>query len=375
VGEAVHLALAIACTPRSLHITTATTGRAPDPDGYTVSVDGGPAQPIAVAGSLDVGGLVDGQHTVLLGGLAPFCDPVENPRTLQVAGAVTPVSFEISCAGPPTSGRILFSGVTGTEVHLFSMKPDGSDVVDLTPAANAYGGRWSADRAKIVFETSRNGDSEVFTMNADGSHAMRLAAGHSPTWSPDGTRIAFIVGAQLAVMNADGSHLRELAIGRRADSPSWSPDGRTIAYSDLNPSQCVLIFFDPVCARDIYVVNADGSGGRQVTHARDAVTWSNSPVWSPDGSTIAFWRATFGTGLGNLCLVAPEASQPIELTSTTLVGEAFPAWSPDGRFLAFGILAADDPDAEYDVAIISRQGGAPVVVLARPGEQRPTSWR
>ncbi|MGH7513365.1 MAG: TolB family protein [Gemmatimonadales bacterium] len=373
-GVTVDLSLSIDCVARSLHITVTTTGHAPDPNGYTVTVDGGSSQAVGVAGSVEIGGLIDGVHTVTLGDLAPFCDPGQNPRTIQVAGGDMTVPFEISCAGPPTDGRILFNASAGAEVHVFAMSADGSGVVDLTPHASAYAARWSADRSKIVFETYRNGDNEVFVMDADGSHQTRLAAGRSPTWSPDGTRIALISAQRLAVMNADGSNLHRFATGSQSDSPSWSPDGSAIAYTELNLGRCIVVHFDPVCARDIHVLNADGTGGRQVTHATDPHAEASSPAWSPDGSTIAFWRSTSGS-TGDLYLISPDGSQSLQLTFSTQVTEAFPVWSPDGLALAFGMRSGSAGDADYDIALIARQGGPTFNLFTGPGEQVPTSWQ
>jgi hypothetical protein len=376
-GATVDLALSFICVGRTLRITTTTTGPAPDPNGYTVAVDGGVPEAIGVAASLDVGGLVDGEHTVTLSDLAPFCVVAEDPRTIRVAETTAPVSFEVFCAGPPRDGGlILFNGEVRSEVHVFVMHPDGTGQVDLTPNASGYSAHWSPDRSRIVFETYRNGANEVFVMHADGSHQARLAAGRSPAWSPDGSRIAFIGSAGLTIMNADGSHPRPLQTGRQPDSPAWSPDGSAIAYTEVNPSRCTLILFDLFCAQDIHVLNADGSGGHQVTHATDALTSSLSPAWSPDGTAIAFTRgAPLSGGGGELFLVAPDGTQLSQLTSTSTVTEAFPVWSPDGRALAFAQVSRTTPGADYDLALIARQGGAPVTLLAQPGEQLPTSWR
>ncbi len=85
------------------------------------------------------------------------------------------------------------------------MTPEGTDRVDLTPDASGYDGRWAPDGSRIAFESRRNGVSEVFVMNADGSDPRRLAAGSDPAWSPDGRRIVFVAGSSLAIMNSDGS--------------------------------------------------------------------------------------------------------------------------------------------------------------------------
>ena len=369
-GATVELTFAVACVGRTLHVSVGTTGPAPDGDGYGVAVDGGAPQTIGVAGSLDLGGLTDGAHAVALSGLAPFCNAPDNPRTVQLSETGASARFEVACPGPTVGGRILYNGVVGDEVHVFVMQGDGSGRTDLTPHANGFSAHWSPDRGRIVFETTRNGDSEVFVMNADGSQPTRLATGRSPSWSPAGDRIAFIANGDVRLIDPDGSHLQVLVTGRQPDSPAWSPDGRMIVFAQVNSTQCTLIFFDPVCARDLYVVNADGTGMRQLTRAPDAVTWSTAPAWSPDGTTIAFFRSTFGAA-GDLYLIAPDGTQRVQLTPTDQITEGYPVWSPDGRALAFGQRSGAE---EFDIALISREGGVASPLLSQPEEQLATSW-
>jgi Tol biopolymer transport system component len=374
IGQTVDLTLSVACVGRTLHITTATTGRAPDADGYAVAVDSAAPEPVAAAGCVDVDGLLDGEHTITLSGIAPFCDAGDNPRTLSVSEPETTIRFDVACDGPPTDGRILFTGTVGSDVHVFVIRPDGSGRTDLTPGANGSAARWSPDRSKIVFESTRSGASAVFVMNANGSHPTRLAAGRAPAWSPDGGRIAFIGDGSVTVMNADGSARHPLVTGRQPDTPAWSPDGHSIAYSAMNSARCILIFFDPLCARDLYVVDVNGGGNRQLTFAPDALARSHDPAWSPDGSSVAYWRSRLTTTEADLYQVAADGTEVLQVTATIDSAEGFPVWSPDGRALAFG-LRSHRAGEDYDIALIPRQGGTPIVLLPGPGDQVATSWR
>ena len=150
------------------------------------------------------------------------------------------------------------------------------DAFDSSPA-------WSPDGRRIAFESERDGNDEIYVMNADGSGVARLtvndAIDGSPAWSPDGQRIAFDStrdgNPELYVMNADGSGVTRLTFNNARDwSPAWSPDGRRIAFDSNHDGNL-----------EIYVMNADGSGVTRHTHNQ---THDGTPAWSPDGRHIAF---------------------------------------------------------------------------------------
>ena len=143
---------------------------------------------------------------------------------------------------------------------------------------------WSPDGRTIYFGR--------YLVRTDGSGARRLPyIPLTAVWSPDGRRIAFaskphwcMTGhssvllrrtTDIYVMNADGSGTRKLTHNARYNAePAWSPDGRKIAFRSTRNGN-----------RDIYVMNADGSGKRNLT--RNAA-WDSRPSWSPDGRKIAF---------------------------------------------------------------------------------------
>jgi Tol biopolymer transport system component len=119
---------------------------------------------------------------------------------------------------------------------------------------------------KIAFTSDRDGNFEIHTINPDGSDLVRLTnsaeAESYPTWSPDGRMIAFIsqtpAGARAIFrMNEDGTNKVQITTTRSLAPLSWSPDGGRIAFQDqLNPD---------VADTDIFVVNIDGSKGRNLT--------------------------------------------------------------------------------------------------------------
>jgi TolB protein len=184
---------------------------------------------------------------------------------------------------------------------------------------------------------------ELYVTNADETGMRRLArfasAGIRPTWSPDGRMIAFdrrvgpigapppgngacrVCHGEIFAVNADGGGLRNLTGNAGGNFPVWSPDGRQIAFSRDNA-------FNPY----LYVMNADGSGQRRVTQEPIHV-WGAS--WSPDGQRLAFAGGVQGPPFPvfpALYVVNVDGSGQRQLTRD--MGQD-PAWSPDGQRIAF----------------------------------------
>jgi dipeptidyl aminopeptidase/acylaminoacyl peptidase len=222
-----------------IDVIVTTTGSALDPDGYTVLVDGA-GQELDATDELTVSGVAPGAHTVELRGLADNCTlDGANPRNVTVdSGAPTEVDFDVSCAAPLT-GRIAFESNRTGNLEVFSMNPDGSDVVNLTQNSAAdFEADWSPDGSRIVFVSDRDGNNEIYVMNADGSGQTRItsssASDRNPVWSPDGNSIAFSSdsdGDREIYAILGGSSIVQLTDNPATDdSPAWSPDGTRIAF-------------------------------------------------------------------------------------------------------------------------------------------------
>jgi CubicO group peptidase (beta-lactamase class C family) len=165
------------------------------------------------------------------------------------------------------------------------MSTDGSNQRKLTDfGAVDWFPAWSPDGSRIAFVSNRDGNDEIYSMNADGSDARRLtqtadADESFPAWSPDGSHISFDSNRggnwDVYVMASDGSDVRRLTNHPGEDwISSWSPDGQRIVFESKRDGNY-----------EIYVMNADGSGQQRLT--RNAVQ-DGDPSWSPDGSRIVF---------------------------------------------------------------------------------------
>ena len=166
-------------------------------------------------------------------------------RALSVGVALLVFGVAGSAQGsfPGRNGKIAYERqVAPGDYDIYVMEPDGSGRTRLT--SNRYiwdiMPSWSPDGTKIAFASDRQANWDVYLMNADGSGQTSLTgpatADWDPTWSPWGTRIAFLRdvddASDIFVMNADGTGQVNLTNTPRNESePSWSPDGTRIAYT------------------------------------------------------------------------------------------------------------------------------------------------
>ena len=161
------------------------------------------------------------------------------------AGAAVDIGAFESIPSPAAFGKIVFVSDRNGNREIYSINANGSNTVRLTTnSANDEYPDWLFDGSKIAFSSDRAGNFEIYTMNADGSNVLRLTthsmADSEPAFSPDGSKILFVrsdpaADKEIFIMDPDGSNQVQLTNNTTDDgSPSWSPDGTQIVFTCSN---------------------------------------------------------------------------------------------------------------------------------------------
>lgn len=224
------------------------------------------------------------------------------------------------------SGReILFTSYIRHNPNLYSIPASGTGTPKLISGERGLntGGAMSPDGSKIALTLSRDGNSEIYVMNSDGTGLKRLtnewAIDSSPSWSPDGKQIAFVSARwgdpHIFLMNADGSGVKRLTErGTYNQTPDWSPRGDLIAFTARDERN---VF-------DVFTVNPQTKEIRRLTQDQGN---NEEPSFSPDGNLIAFTSTREGTS--QLWVMSADGQKQRRITQAG--GYTTPSWSPAGE--------------------------------------------
>ncbi|HVG01199.1 MAG TPA: hypothetical protein VND68_15270 [Chloroflexia bacterium] len=318
-------------------------------------------------------------------------------------------------------GRISFiRGVEGTVPSLFVVNPDGSNQQQLTRDIYIDQSTWSTDGKYIAAQARFNGVGSILRVEVGADNKaveilnltdQETAENAFPTWSPDGTRIAFMSKRgggdwQIHVMNADGSDKRMVTDGKGlAKLPVWSPDGASIAY---------VLSDGAGAASEIHVVPAAGGAARAITSNGSV---KSNPLWAHDGKSIIFLQGS-GDRDNTVATVPAEGGEPKDITEpgavkglqlsptgpvlvyyrilvesrgtdiytmsldggspTVVTGESpddyLPAWSPDGKRLTWASSRTGPQGQEYRIAVGNADGTGTQVITSGPGAEYQPQW-
>ena len=268
-------------------------------------------------------------------------------------------------SGKRSSYPLLFVSVKDGDYAIFGADADAKHSYRLTkqkgdPSTSAglffqLQPAWSPDGQKIAFSSGRDGTAHIYVMNADGTGTVRITGtkqgDEQPSWSADGKRLVFSREGALFEAPATGGPAHRVGHGTgNAEDPAYSPDGRLIAYDYRKPGFSI---------REIYVMNADGTGIRQVTRLNHV---SSLPAWSPDGKELAFQSNSVGHF--EIYTVALDGTHVRQLT-TSPTDVIQPAWAPDGRTIAY----------VRDGGIWTVGGGADTQLTSGKNDDSAPAWR
>jgi Tol biopolymer transport system component len=199
---------------------------------------------------------------------------------------------------------------------------------------------WSPDGSRIAFILRSEGTKDnplyrgdMLVMNADGTNLLDPTPdesnnGFSFSWSPDSQQIAFACNNEqnLCIVDSDGANLQQLDVpaNTRVRDVAWSPNDDQIAFA--------LLSRDYINS-EIYLVKADGTDMHRLLEAGSKD--HESPIWSPDGSKIAFRSGEQNNNIGEIYVIKPDGTELYNLSESLNGTEFGAAWSPDSRQIAF----------------------------------------
>jgi len=296
--------------------------------------------------------------TLLLCLFGTSCDPPPTHPEFPQRPGMTLLTPDLGAHGTPTwspdGQRIAFSSASvpwgSKPPEIYVMDAQGGNRVrltndsyyDTTPA-------WSPKGDRIAFVSNQDGIYAIYTMNPDGSDVVQLVDGQNPAWSPAGEKIAFFAGKheEEEIFVWEKGQVTRLTRNAYPDSnPSWSPDGQQIVFVSQRVDTNKDGKFDYDDATQLYVMNADGTEQRPLLDGPDDSYLG--PAWSPDGRWIVYNHYSHDKNKITVELFNLGTGQIRLLLNHGRCGGF--AWSPDGKRLAFTVSGDASDIYVMDVA-------------------------
>jgi Tol biopolymer transport system component len=232
----------------------------------------------------------------------------------------------------PDGSRILFVSNRGGTPDVYVINADGSGEVRLTNSPDDEGrAQWTADGKRIWLFRFADDATRISILDRDGSHERQVGRvpGRAGSISPDGKRVIHWTGGwtaqRLMISRLDGNGTKVVNDGKSvAWGTQWSADGKQIAFGSYDAEHVLRVF----------VMNADGTNRRPLTHLRTEEGSAQMPAWSRDGRRIAF-QADHDK-VGDIWVIDADGSNAHRVSSPHVsYADETPFWFPDGKQISY----------------------------------------
>ncbi len=264
----------------------------------------------------------------------------------------------------PSSGGLVYT--KNGDIHSYDVATGTSTPIITAPGTQSFASV-SPDGRRVCFETTQTGDLEIFCTDRYGNNAVNMtrdadAADGMPRFSPDGSKIAYHRRApgdpaalyQIWIMNADGTGKRQVTSEPRyMGEPQWFPDSSGLVFDGDKPD------------RNILVSNLDGSGLQVIN---DQPGEQHSPSVSPDGQFISY--ASSENGVFQIYRMDADGSNQTALTTPAQGSNRLPKLSRDGNHITF----VSDRDGNDEIYIMNADGSNQTRITSTTTAETAPSW-
>lgn len=290
-------------------------------------------------------------------------EPTAVVTSVDTTPEATEVPRQVAMGGRAT--RVAFASDRDGDSEIFVINADGTNLTQLTNnTADDDKPSWSKDGRQIAFESNVDGDYEIFVMDADGSNLTQLTNNnfddYGPAFSPDGTQIAYHTtqtgNIDIYIMNADGSSPQRITSNVTAidRSPSWSPDGTQLIY-----------YSDSSGGRELYTIDIQTKTLARLTDNR---FYDGQPDWSLNGTQVVFASTRQGVN-PDIFIMRIDGTNVVRVTDDPATDDD-PVWSPDGRQIVFESTSAGN----YDIWIVNADGTDLRQLTTDPARDWSADW-
>jgi Tol biopolymer transport system component len=256
--------------------------------------------------------------------------------------------------------RIAFMSERGGKLDIYSMKIDGSDVIQLTDHPGVSGlPSWHPAGNKIVYITKSGVTARLNLIDPTGRiSSLTNTPGGQPDWSSDGKSVAFVGGTpgqmDLFVLDVETQEVFRLTDDSVSNiSPSWSPENQQIAFMSNRDGNW-----------DIYIIEVHDL---EITRIIEGEVDNFVPAWSPDGGSIAF--ASDRDGDLDIYVLHLSSGEISRLTDNDS-NNTEPTWSPGGERIAF----ASDRDGNWEIYVMKADGSEQARLTDDPSDDLSPAW-